>query len=399
MTLKNLALLTSLVCLASCGSKDPPTPKGEFQALHSQPLVGGLVEAVNELYSKDNNVHECDLQQKDVRLKIAEALDSRAQEIAALSKNLPTNPKSIYKIVPMPPTLVREPNPSIPVVEKAGWNKESWGWMSIDEMFQKIKDTPTDRNWINLDSEVRSQMTDERGRMIDWFDYEIDKDSEAPLKKLNEEVDRCLKDSECSQPKFSNESLAFTSQNYILGYFVRRLQRSDLGSSAKRSSLKNFSYRLDNDLSRYSFNKNESVIRSPNELQLSVDARVFKDSQDQFRNYVESVWTSPSLKLKLNFVSIEAFPKVFEVLLGTTSGDRSYVSPSSRKVHLFPLVRSRSIAHEFGHVLGFPDHYYTVWKASKCEYEVQFRADDLMSSDGSVLPEEWDELSRNYPLQ
>jgi hypothetical protein len=61
-------------------------------------------------------------------------------------------------------------------------------------------------------------------------------------------------------------------------------------------------------------------------------------------------------------------------------------------------VQARALAHEIGHVLGFRDNYFTVWRNDICGYEYQSREDDLMSNSdkGLVLPEHWEELARHY---
>jgi hypothetical protein len=70
----------------------------------------------------------------------------------------------------------------------------------------------------------------------------------------------------------------------------------------------------------------------------------------------------------------------------------------NKTVTLFPNVKARSIAHEFGHVMGFNDRYYSVWNAAACEYKVQNSEEDIMSNSnyGVVLDEHWQDLARYY---
>ena len=79
-------------------------------------------------------------------------------------------------------------------------------------------------------------------------------------------------------------------------------------------------------------------------------------------------------------------------------GERSYVTGVPKEVHLFPFTSTRAVAHEFGHVLGFKDHYYTMWNSDQCIYKVETNSGDLMSdsSSGSVTATEWSDIKKNY---
>jgi hypothetical protein len=81
-------------------------------------------------------------------------------------------------------------------------------------------------------------------------------------------------------------------------------------------------------------------------------------------------------------------------------GERASANSKTRVVRLFQDTDVAAIPHEVGHVLGFPDRYYTVWDPHACEYLDEVTGTDLMSDHrtGSVLDEDWNELARAYPL-
>jgi hypothetical protein len=107
---------------------------------------------------------------------------------------------------------------------------------------------------------------------------------------------------------------------------------------------------------------------------------------------IESIWSSETSKVKLNWSSKQETPGLFEILFHPNSPDqRPFVLPYKKTMNLFPGNRTRSVAHEFGHVLGFDDHYYTVWDPDRCLYIYESNDFDLMSSSdsGDVTHEEW----------
>lgn len=89
---------------------------------------------------------------------------------------------------------------------------------------------------------------------------------------------------------------------------------------------------------------------------------------------------------------------LYHFIVEPGTGGRSWMNWDKLEVHLFSEVRVGSIAHEIGHVLGFPDHYYDVWHPERCEYMSQYHETDVMSdsSTGSVTADEWRALDHRY---
>jgi hypothetical protein len=148
------------------------------------------------------------------------------------------------------------------------------------------------------------------------------------------------------------------------------------------------------------FTKNDGVRRASAEsLEVELDPGPFADVRDELAAYIETVWASPSLALRVVWVDAASHPNAYRVVLDSGSGGRSFVMRSERAVHLFPDVRARSIAHEIGHVLGFADRYRTTWDESACTYVTAVEKDDLMSNAdaGVVTDAEWAVLAAKYP--
>ena len=89
---------------------------------------------------------------------------------------------------------------------------------------------------------------------------------------------------------------------------------------------------------------------------------------------------------------------LFHILFTLEPNNRSFVNFNLKEINLFPFTAVRTVAHEYGHVLGFDDHYYTVWNSEKCEYHAQYNEEDIMSDSetGDVTNLEWQTLLDKY---
>ena len=143
-------------------------------------------------------------------------------------------------------------------------------------------------------------------------------------------------------------------------------------------------------------NRNDGVTRDGGTFHVKLDAGAFQGVEDALRSLIEPVWSDDSHRLVVDFVTGD--PLAFRIVLDETSGGRSFVSWGDRTVHLYPGVRERSIAHEIGHVLGFRDHYETVFDGQSCAYTQTADPNDIMAdaARGSVTVDEWSQLAATY---
>lgn len=338
----------------------------------------------------------CELKFNEAQLEIAKALDLRRAEIESISSQSFENDK--WKVVRLGPTFALEPkfvpNP------KQEWHIIRIDWRSIIDDYNEIKTQPINDGWVKLSQSVMSILRDDLDRAVDGENFFLDKDSGRTLETLSQKLDTCLANENCDRITLESAQRDFLLKNPLFSGLLLASEK-EAPANALRSTLRYLNVKIQGAANRYRMRFNPGITRSAqDELTLPLIAGVFNEAKDQLANYIFGVWNSPNLKLKISWIESDPLAYAFRIVFDLGPAGRSYVTWDSQSVHLMPYVRSRTIAHEIGHVLGFRDHYYTVWNPQKCEYQRQMNDQDVMSNSslGSATVEEWQQIEANYPF-
>lgn len=141
---------------------------------------------------------------------------------------------------------------------------------------------------------------------------------------------------------------------------------------------------------------NRSVVRSgPREFTVRLNAGDFTGAEEKLRLLLEKEWSTEKRRLKVLFTKEPGF----YTMRANFRSARSFVNHRTRTMVIANYAWSRTVAHELGHILGFDDHYYSVWHKEHCYYTQESRVGDLMSNSekGRVGAEHWRVLERAYP--
>lgn len=383
MSVRNTLFLTVLTVLVLSGCGKAPAPLREEE--HRAPIKGALLP-LTQKFRGGPGFGPCETKNYEKMLEITRELDARAESINEYARTR-TNASKFTRIQ-VGPISVRNDAPSAEV--KTGWNVDHHSWSAIIAEFEKarVSGDPDDWHWLNVDA--RSILAEDEDRVVGGYAYDIGHEDEAPMNRIREAVNACWQRPACSRPEFGAAERAWMASRPS---FVSALAKMEEDDSATRQKAMSEIYSL---TGRFAMRENDSVSRNGSELVLPLFAGPFASVQSQVAEYIESVWKSDRLHLKIDWREAPS-SSIYELLVAPGTSGRSWVNWQKQQVNYFTDMRQSAFAHEIGHVLGFRDHYYMRWNEANCEYSDEYRMDDLMSDSGPVLDTEWDILDATYP--
>ncbi len=126
----------------------------------------------------------------------------------------------------------------------------------------------------------------------------------------------------------------------------------------------------------------------------------FEEVKQEVAKMLTSVWSAPTKghAVRILWTDATAHPEAYRLVVGTSVDGRDHVDPQRRELALHPLTTLRTIAHEFGHVLGLADRYHVEWQAEHCRYLLHLDYTDIMSNHmtGAVTDGEWAAFAAHY---
>jgi hypothetical protein len=135
---------------------------------------------------------------------------------------------------------------------------------------------------------------------------------------------------------------------------------------------------------------------SRQEFEVSLNTGDFLGAETPLTELFEREWSSGGRKIRVKWAADD--PAAY-VLKAHFHSARSYVDHRHRQLVIANFSWTKTVAHELGHVLGFDDHYYSVWHGENCYYTQESRVSDLMSNSetGRVTHGHWELLEKAYP--
>jgi hypothetical protein len=250
---------------------------------------------------------------------------------------------------------------------------------------------------MELNSDVRSLIVNDQMRLLSNLNLQLVHDSGERIKPLLTAVKACVEQEDCKSLALSETDRKFAlEENDIYSWYMTKLE-----SSFDEKTLERFLKRLTFDFSRFEMRRNTSVsvqeVGGKKILRLPVTGVDFGDTQkDLIRQSVEKVWNGDDLALQLEWLAPD--PSIFRMIFDLNRpGERASVMFSEKLIEIFPMTSVRAVAHEFGHVLGFMDKYYTTFDQKTCSYVIEYNPGDIMSiNSGKITPEEWKILKETY---
>lgn len=392
-----LAIILIVIGGSACSSNNDSSfdPRGTAPEDKHQVYQGPLYQAYR---SVQESLHreKCDQKLDDIKSTLITALDLKSDELIKASL-IQKNHPSTY--IPFARSyLVNNPKREA----RKGWQTEPYSWSTIYDYYRRNLDKNKPNFWTTVNAYVRSLITDDRKRVVYGYNLSLSHDQIEKIPSLKETTESCLTDTRCIQPKWNEEQLNLISEVAAYSHFHSRLTKARFFRE-KRNILEKLFKRIESDFLLHKDEYNSMVSHHKNEgkdiYSINLDASNFSDEDRALlEKTITETWNNTENSVSINWKKSTPSMPLFRFLFSMEPNNRSYVNFGLKEIHLFPFTAVRTIAHEFGHVLGFDDHYYTIWDSEKCEYRAQFNEEDIMSGSdtGDVTAQEWESLFEQY---
>jgi hypothetical protein len=365
-------------------------PEGKHE-IYQGPLYHAY-RSVQESLHKE----KCDTKLDEIKSTLITALDLKSDALLKASLKQKKYPENYIPFAKS--YLVNNPKKT----PREGWQLEPYSWGLIYEFYRKNLDKNKTNFWPTVNAYVRSLITDDRKRVVYGYNLSLNHEQIEKIPALKEVTESCMTDTRCIQPHWSDEQLKLISEVPAYNYYYTRLNKFRFFRD-KRNSIEKLFNRIEDDYTLHHQEYNDMVthrkIDGKEEFTIPLDASNFSD-EDRFtlEKAITSVWMNDDNAVSLTWKKSTPLLSVFRFLFSMEPNNRSYVNFGLKEIHLFPFTSVRTVAHELGHVLGFDDHYYTIWDSEKCEYRAEFNEEDIMSSSdtGDVTSQEWHSLFEQY---
>ena len=218
-------------------------------------------------------------------------------------------------------------------------------------------------------------------------------------------IEQCLATSNCSYPTFTSAQDDFLKTRRSFQWKYKKMLKANWNDGQKLLK------KLGKWTRDYHTWKTE-IVRYPLAKRISKDViKVYMDpgdfepSQTKMKSVIEDFWKSQDLRIQIEWATKNTLPsgmdpsQLYKIKYFDEKGGRAYVSRRDKVMALFPDVHERTVIHEFGHVIGFPDQYFRVWDSKKCQYTYESTDKDVMSksANGLLTPNHWKSLDAAYP--
>ena len=207
-------------------------------------------------------------------------------------------------------------------------------------------------------------------------------------------IDKCYLNSTCTSLVFSSDEEAWLREGLYHSEVLSKLKNNESFES-NRKAIEFLYYDIRWSAQRFGFYKNSTISVQNNVLIIPIDISILALDYQTFIDDLEKTWSVFGLKIKISNSNAG-----YKVKISNEPGERAYVSHREKLMQLYAPARFSTVEHEFGHIIGLRDTYYTSYDQSTCEYVDDYNEGDIMSdSGGKVLQHHIDKIKQAYQVQ
>jgi hypothetical protein len=367
--------------LVSCTS---PSENSHHHELPHSPYQGDLEEKLNTIYSKENefSFEACDVNNRTRILEVAKALEIKRKDIESFIKH-------------QPPAKDNE-------VGKDLWSYDSYSWNEAISLYEQIKDQPVNHQWAYLNRLARAIVLDDSGRIVNAYFTQHHRDAGPIFIDIRDKIKDCVTQEQCTNPILSLSQREFLQTNWLFKFYLEELENAQVDFSKKKDYyLPRFLKRIEIETQSYEFHNNQTIRSEGQSLLVPMDLSVIQEGAPLLTELIEKSWNIDT-SIKIKVVPTHSSAPHYLLKVDETIGGRAFVfhnnGQDSGYMQLFNLSKLKTIIHEFGHVIGLTDEYYTKWNPQTCEYTNEFNEGNIMSdsTSGKVLQKHWESIKKNY---
>lgn len=378
------ALAIFALALSACSKKsDTKEPDlGHYQEF----AVSTLKKANAENWSS-----KCDTNYEKYILAITKKVDGHAGEISQFLSERRNSESDSGKIIG---GLFVADNSKNTTSEN--WETEEFSWKNAIEGAGKAK---TPYEWAKVGNLVNRLLYEDKKRTVYGQNFALVPEEFSIYETAYEITKACVQSKDCTVSSFSEEVAEVIGYYWWHKQLFRKMNTSDrkivnMNAEKLRRSLKLYAERF--HLEPYL----EVKRVSPTLIEVPVDPGPFDKDKDRIAELLEKKWKSEKLSIKVRWTTRKKEPNCYLITFDPTKSYAASVWTDSKTIKLSAAVSGNTLTHEFGHVLGFKDHYYTAYYyGDSCSYKFHYKPSDVMSDhDGQVTKVEWEALDRAYPV-
>jgi hypothetical protein len=348
---------------------------------------------VRRIYSPENEIAmtPCDFSWREDAIKVADEADvllapslARSNEILKLLKD--------SEPIKDQPLEINDDLGNGALIDQ--WVDIHNGWRDAVERLQTAQSSQSDRARIRFTNTLVQLVGNDSDRIEFGLHLGLQRYSTETALGIASKIQKCYRDLECKNLIFSDAEEVWLRQSPLHRSILDRISDKSTTGVERRKLIAYLNQQAQFWQRKFQNTRNEQIFVENGILIVPMDMSRFGQQAAIVIKKLEEAWSVHGLK-----IGIQNSKKGYKVNVSPLLY-RSHVIREKNEVNLEYPISMRTFVHEFGHVLGLRDTYYTSFHQQKCGYIDEHRDTDIMSNSrtGMVLPEHIEKIKSLYGL-